>query len=375
VFDPENHYLPRFDTDAWGTWFSAWEAMPLALDGGRDGFVAFNLDFGAGRVRSMMLGVALELALGALVLVFLLCLALRGFGRMLTRPILALTEGAEAVMARRYNHVVPETGSLEFVRLIGVFNRMTQNVRQMVNLKETLTKLLSAELAEKAAEDGLVLGGQEVECTLLFTDFAGFATLTRSMNAGDVVDLLNAYFGEMIPIVKRHGGFPDKFIGDAVVAIFGAPVKLEDHADRAVRCAIELQQALRAFNDRRRTAGLIVFEMRIGLNSGAVIAGAIGCDTKMEYTSIGETTNLAQRMETACPIGHVRISGNTYHRLTSRSFAPAVLLDVPEVLDVKGYTEPVQTYAIAVNDLRIEKDMQAAPPLGFYRYTKAIPVL
>jgi len=115
-------------------------------------------------------------------------------------------------------------------------------IREMINLKETLTKLLSSELAEKAASEGLVLGGQEIECTIMFTDFAGFSTLTKNMSAAEVVEILNMYFGEFIPIIKKRGGFPDKYIGDAIVAVFGAPVRFENHAEQAVLCSIEMQK-------------------------------------------------------------------------------------------------------------------------------------
>ena len=367
VSDPERWYLPRFDTDRWGTWFSGWRSRTVDL-GSSTVYTTFNIDFDAATVQQMMISSAVQLFLIAVLLIMILLLATRRFGTWLTRPIDALTRGAEAVMERRYDYVVPIFGNDEFSRLTNVFNKMIQWVKEMANLKETLTKLLSAELAEKAAREGLVLGGQKLTCTIMFTDFAGFSTLTRNMRAETVVTVLNRYFAELIGIIKKYGGFPDKFIGDAIVAIFGAPVRFENHAEQAVRCSIELQQRMRELNARAREQGEPFFEMRVGLNSGEVLAGAIGCDLKLEYTSIGETTNLANRMEAKCKIGHVLISENTRQLIDGLALDGVVADKVPEKEMVKGYREPVNTYNIYVHNLRISKNTAADRPANFYVY-------
>ena len=206
----------------------------------------------------------------------------------------------------------------------------------------------------QSGKRGIGPGGKQVECSILFTDFAGFSSITKTMAAGDVVDLLNRYFSELIPIIKKHGGFPDKYIGDAIVAIFGAPVHLDDHADRAVRCSIEMQKAMRSINRRLQDEGNRLFEMRIGINSGEVVAGAIGCNLKLEYTSIGETTNLAQRMESACSIGHILISENTFNMISGCKY-DAEVQRTPDEKDVKGYSQPIKAYSIFPHDLRITK--------------------
>lgn len=367
IFDPDNWYLPQFDTDEWGTWFSGWLAVEMEHD--ELLYNTYNIDFDASMVTRLMMNVAIFVAVSTLLISLIIFFTTRIFSQRLTRPITALIDGSEAVMAKKFNHVVPTFGRDEFKRLIEIFNRMIAWIREMINLKETLSKLLSEELAEKAAQEGLVLGGQQLDCSIMFTDFAGFSTLTLQVSAEEAVALLNFYFGELIPIVKKHGGFPDKFIGDAIVVIFGAPVRFEDHAERAVRCAIEMQKKMRQLNDQRRQEGKIVFEMRVGLNSGPVITGAIGCDLKLEYTSIGETTNLANRMEAKCQIGHVLMTETTYYLIQSILPLPEVLLNETPVKEtVKGYPTPVSTYAIYVHDLEIEKYMLAEDPRNFYRY-------
>ena len=215
-----------------------------------------------------------------------------------------------------------------------------------------------------------MLGGVVANVTVVFTDFAGFSTLTRHMKATEVVEALNAYFVELVPIVRKWGGFPDKYIGDAIVAIFGAPVRLDNHAERAIRCAIEMQRRMREVNERRLAEGKVVFEMRIGLNTGDVVVGAIGCNEKLEYTSIGESTNLANRMESICPIGHVMVADGCRQRVVGEVFKGVTLAD-PQELTVKGYPEPVKAWALYVTDLDISKNMKAEGPDTFYIYRTA----
>lgn len=362
----KNGLMPDFDTDEWGTWFSGWTAIRSEMPGCGEVFNVITVDFNAEHVRRLMVAVAVQTGVVVIVLAGLLIIATRRLSLMLSRPIHALTRGAHAVMEGNYDHVVPVFSRDEFAELTGVFNRMIVWVREKVNLKDTLTKLLSAELADRAARDGLVLGGQEVDCTIMFTDFAGFSTLTRHMNAGEVVKILNAYFAELIPIIKKSGGFPDKFIGDAIVAMFGAPVILYDHAERAVRCAVEMQTRMREINEARRKNGQVVFEMRIGLNTGRVVAGAIGCDLKLEYTSIGETTTFANRMEAACLIGHVMLSEQTFAKVKDLDIKGMVPVAVRQ--KVKGYQDPVATYTVRVHDMLITKNNDATDPLRFYVY-------
>jgi len=368
IADPNRFYLPQFDKDEWGTWFSGWRARQLDIEERGPIYSNLLIDFNAETVQGMMLRSVSELGLLAVSLVLILFLATRQFSRWLTRPISALTDGAEAVIARRYDHEVPAFGNDEFFRLTTVFNRMIRWVGEMVNLRDALTKMLSEELAEKAATEGLVIGGQEVDCSIMFTDFAGFSTLARYMSAAEAVGILNHYFKELIPIVKQHGGFPDKYIGDAIVAIFGAPVRIEDHATRAVNCAIDLQRKIRAINLKRRQEGKPHFEMRVGINSGVVIAGAIGCDLKLEYTSIGETTNLANRMESKCQIGHILISENTYRLIDPADLTGVTISPEAEKEMVKGYADAVGTYRIQVSDVRIHKNPASADPQTFYVY-------
>jgi len=367
--DPKHyvwHIFPKFNIDQWGTWFSVWLASKEGIK-----FNVFALDLDAAGIKKMMLGITITSLIISLIIILVIVLMTSKLSLYLSRPIQDLVSGTEAIMQGNFEHQVPKSGSAEFAKLIDFFNEMIKKLKERLNMKETLEKLLSKELAEQAAKHGLVLGGRKVEVSNLFTDFASFSTITQKMNPEDIVKLLNDYFVILIPIIKKWGGFPDKYIGDAIVAIFGAPVPLDNHAESAVACAIEMQKKLRQFNEERRNQGKTVLEMRVGINSGEVIAGAIGSDLKLEYTSIGETTNLANRMEASCQIGHILISENTF-RLISHIFFEGVDIDEsPNHFQVKGYQQEQAAYNIYVANVFIAKNPDPTSESDYYIYQVA----
>ena len=147
------------------------------------------------------------------------------------------------------------------------------------------------------ASGGIPRSGEERELTVLFADIRGFTKLAEALTSAEVVDLLNAYHSTMVDVLFRHGGTLDKFIGDGLMAWFGAPLDQEDHAQRAVACALDMVDALERLNERRRLAGQPSIEVGIGLHTGPAIVGDIGHERRKEYTAIGDSVNVASRVE------------------------------------------------------------------------------
>lgn len=363
VSSPSRLFMPAFYSDEYGKWFSVWLTKKNS-----EGYNLFIVDFNAEQVLQMMYSVALAV----LCISGLTALAAGGLihwlSRRYSRSPIELTRGIRKVSQGDYTYEIPELYD-EFEIVRSEFNQMTTKLQERDRLQLVLEKFLSKELAERAAKEGLMVGGEEAHCTMMFTDFAGFSTITSEMNPTEIVGALNEYFSTLIPIIKKHGGFPDKFIGDAIVAIFGAPLHLTDHAQRAVLCAKELQETMRKMNDKRRKQGKLVFEMRIGLNTGEVLVGAIGCDMKLEYTSIGESTNLAQRMESNCPIGHVLMSDNTFKEIPPKFWQKREIDIQPETFTVKGYKRAIEAYIMFASSLDIEKTRDTDSSTDFYTYT------
>ena len=200
------------------------------------------------------------------------------------------------------------------------------------------------------------LGGQRRDMTVLFSDIRGFTTLTEQGRPEEVVGMLNEYFSRMVEIVFRHHGTLDKFVGDMVMALFNAPLDDPDHADHAVRAALEMIEELQALNERWQAAGKFAgLDIGIGVNTGSMIAGNIGSDAVMSYTVIGDAVNLGARLESLNKQFGTRIiiSEATRERLTGQ-YTCRPLGDVV----VKGKTQPVAIFEVcghreaAANDAR-----------------------
>jgi len=221
---------------------------------------------------------------------------------------------------------------------------LVEDVSSEKRLKSTMARYMDPGLADKLLQAGEdILGGQASEATILFADIRGFTTLTESLGAQGTVALLNEYFTVMVDCIQKEGGMLDKFIGDAVMAIFGTPLAHADDPDRAVRAAISMMRGLASFNRERATHGLKQIDIGIGLNTDQVVSGNIGSPKRMDYTVIGDGVNLASRLESACKQygAHILISQNTLKQLRGTYRTREI-----DAVVVKGKTEPVRIYEI-----------------------------
>jgi len=177
--------------------------------------------------------------------------------------------------------------------------------------------------------------------TVLFADIRGFTSLAESYPANVIVSMLNRYLAVMIDIAMRYGGTIDKLMGDAIMVVFGAPMPQADHVQRALACAVEMQQAMSRYNQQNDALQLPRLYIGIGVNSGDVVAGPIGSNLHHEYTVIGNEVNLASRIEAQSLRGQVLIGENTY-----RLARDHVLVGVPTRVVVKGRRAAMTVYEL-----------------------------
>jgi adenylate cyclase len=245
------------------------------------------------RVRQALYRTLIGLGLGLLVV---LGFALR-FASKLGNAVRVLSDAAAQIGQGKYVSVEPVRTGDELERLGERFNHMVQGLKERDRLRETFGRYVTRQVADHLMKGNVNLGGELVPVTILFSDIRQFTNISERMEPRVLLDFLNEYFSGMVESVMHHQGVVDKFIGDAIMAVFGAPVPEPDDALRAVRAALEMQTRLRKINDAFKARGLPEIKTGIGLHSGQVVAGNIGHVERMEYTVIGDAVNLASRLE------------------------------------------------------------------------------
>jgi adenylate cyclase len=210
----------------------------------------------------------------------------------ITEPITELRAATRKVGAGEFDARVRVTTTDETGELARSFNEMTAGLAQREQLREAFGTFVDPDLTERVLEEGTDLAGDEVEVSLLFMDIRGFTTYSEQAQPHEVVARLNDLYGEVVPVILRHEGHANKFIGDGLLAVFGAPNRLADHADRAVAAGLEIARSV-----RERYRGEL--RVGIGVNSGPVVVGTIGGGGRLDFTVIGDAVNTAARVESA----------------------------------------------------------------------------
>jgi adenylate cyclase len=211
-------------------------------------------------------------------------------------------------------------------------------------MKSAMSRYMDPAIADKLlSAGGDVLGGKVVSGTVLFCDIRGFTTIAESLGAHGTVSLLNEYFTIMVDCIQKQGGMLDKFVGDAIMSVFGLPLPHDDDEDRGVRAAIAMLTELRRWNQIRQSEGKAPIEVGIGINTDTIVAGNIGSPKRMDFTVIGDGVNLASRLESACKEygARILISENTCSKLRGTYS----IREVDRVI-VKGKTEPSSVYEV-----------------------------
>lgn len=217
--------------------------------------------------------------------------------RTVTRPVSKLVAGARRIAGGDYESSVAVDRADEIGELAKSFNDMTRGLSERDRIRNLLGKVVSHEIAEKLLAGKFELGGEEREVTILFSDIRNFTTLSERLEPQQVVSMLNTYLTTMTEIIEKNGGVVDKYVGDEIMALFGAPVSREGDADMALRSALEMRRALSEVNAGFRDSGVPELEMGIGINTGVVVAGNIGSRSRLNYTVIGDGVNTASRLE------------------------------------------------------------------------------
>ncbi|MCS6971671.1 MAG: adenylate/guanylate cyclase domain-containing protein, partial [Leptospiraceae bacterium] len=281
-----------------------------------------------------------------LIALIILCLAvlfIYFFSRTISDPLKSLVEATNRVRAGQYDTRVEASSRDEVGELAQAFNEMTEGLREREQLKGAFGKFVNEEVARMVLRGDLALGGELKTATVLFSDIRSFTTISEKLNPAEVVAFLNEYLSLMVEVIHQNGGIVDKFIGDAIMAVWGAPVSRDNDVENAVAAALGMRQALLEFNRKRGGRGKPAIRIGIGINTGEVLAGQIGSENRLEYTVIGDTVNLASRLEGLTKFfgADILIAQSTYD-LVKKQFA---CIPLKRVL-VKGKSEAQRVYAV-----------------------------
>jgi class 3 adenylate cyclase len=265
----------------------------------------------------------------------------------LVRPIFEMAIASEKIGKGNFDVAVTYKANNELGVLAQTFNHMVKGLKERESIRATFGRYFSPQVAEAILEGGVSQGGERLPVTVMFTDIREFTSLSEKLPPEEVVGLLNSFFSAMVKIIHTRQGTVDKFIGDAILAVFGAPIPFENHAFQAVTCAMEMRDALKKLNEDRLAYGQEPLKIGIALNTGDVVAGNLGAYEKSEYTVIGDTVNLASRMESLNKKFNtdLLVSRATWEPV--KDWFPFKPLGVHEVrgrkLPVELYTIPVKT--------------------------------
>ena len=232
-----------------------------------------------------------------LILSFLLSIVI---SRFYSKPLLRLKDCAQSIANGNYDIRTGITTGDELGILSDTFNDMAVSLKEKELMYDTFGKVVTPEIRNWLLQGNTNLGGETVCATILFCDIRGFTTLSEQINPKQVVTLLNKYFSSMEQCIVKHNGIINKYIGDAIMAIFGVPLQNKNQALDAYNCCLDMRKTLIELNKELEAENLPQIKFGIGLHTGNVLAGNIGSNSRMEYTVIGDTVNVASRIESLC---------------------------------------------------------------------------
>ncbi len=281
-------------------------------------------------------------AIGSAALLIALLIGV-GLARGITSPLQTLVGGMREILRGNLGYRSQIARDDEIGFLAKSFNEMVGGLQEREHIKDTFGRFVSRDVAEAVLSGRVPLEGERREVSILFQDIRGFTSLSEKLDPGALLRLLNQFFTEVVAAVEAEGGVVKQFVGDGVMALFGAPQAHADHPERAVRAALGIVKRLSGLNELLGKQGVAPLEIGVGIHSGAVVAGLIGPDSRVEYGVVGDPVNLASRVETLTKDVHatVLVSSEISARL-----GPEFVLGRTATLPVKGKKQPIEVVEV-----------------------------
>lgn len=289
-------------------------------------------------VQDTMLNATLIMSVIAIIASFLI-------SRRLARPIHDLLEATSAMRSGDLNYRIQDRRNDEIGGLIEAYNTMAHGMLEKDQVERVLKRFVSPSVAHNmmADLDQVQLGGRDVQATVVFADIVGFTRLSETLAPDAIADILNVYFDAITTATTFYRGTIDKYMGDCAMIVFGVPEKDDEHLFHGLCCAVMIQRMVERLNEYRRSCGHTTVEFRIGINSGAMLAGNLGSRERMQYTVVGDTVNLASRLSNMAG-GNEIIAASPL--LSNPNIASRVRATEYGAMRIRGKAEPVSTFRI-----------------------------
>lgn len=296
---------------------------------------------------SGFLRMALGFINGFIVSMIYIMFYLRWTNASITRPINEIVREMKNMSKGKPSGYAVVRTKDEIGKLGEGFNRMVDGLREREKIKSLFGQYLTREISDEILNGHVDLGGDLYNATILFADIRNFTSISEKMNPKEVVDFLNSYLSGMIDVIIANNGIIDKFMGDGILAVFGVPVSTKDHAESGVKAALAMNEKLDELNKKRSLSGQFPIKIGIGVHSGQVIGGNLGNSNKLEYTVIGDTVNVASRIEnlTKRYNSSLIISGTTYEEISPK-LKKKINMKAIANAEIRGKAKPLTLYSL-----------------------------
>jgi len=347
----QNLYAPyspsNFVTDAWGTWLSGFSPV---FDANGKYVATIGADVSESIVKQMLFTIVkfgLWGLLGSAIIGFF---SAHFFSKKSSTSLAVIGESIKEISEGNISKNIELESGDEFAEVADGINRMLKDLQEREKMKTSFARYVSKHVLDTIIRTGASkkLVGERRKITILFTDIRQFTHLSEKLPPENVVSILNEYFENMIDTIFKYQGTLDKFLGDGMMVEFGAPLEDTQQELHAVQAAIEMQQTLETLSARWRSAGKPELRMGVGIHTGYAVVGNIGSEKRMEYTAIGDTVNVASRLEQATKSmeANILISETTYNAVKD-------VFECKEVgpLSLHGRTEEIQAFSVSPRQL------------------------
>ncbi|MDC1528422.1 adenylate/guanylate cyclase domain-containing protein [Gammaproteobacteria bacterium] len=289
-------------------------------------------------------------------------------GRSVTKPVLTLATRVQAIEEGNYQEEILSQRKDEIGKLQNSVNHMAAGLAEKEKVRDLLGKVVSREIADELMNSHVELGGERRRITILFSDIRNFTGICEGSTPENILSLLNHYLSEVSAAIEEHKGVVDKYIGDAVMALFGAPIKSANDTTNALKAALQIRENVNRLNGANTENNLPALHTGIGLHTGEVVAGNLGSANRLNYTVIGDPVNLASRLQSLSKTygGGIIVSEETQNEGADFIFQEL------DLVRVKGKAQPVRIYELigtrdAVTTRQLEQIKGFNDMLGHYR--------